>query len=165
MISVQSKRIISGTLCVCALVLLPLLVFGVIDFSGAIAFPMHIGIIGMAFLVFPRRGAPLSQWSGKVPRLLKIALPLVVALGIGSAAFGFIGAMPDLSPSGKPVHHLNAYLSNGNCYANFNKEEAIRMDAAFCENFTLHFATAFCGAWLIFSALVTWGSWKCNDAH
>lgn len=156
----HSMRLVSGVLCIASIVLFPLLVFRVIEFSMVYALPMHVGIIFMGWVLIYKRRIASVEWNGIVPRALRFALPLIALFGIGSIVSGFSGAMADVSQSGEHVHHLNAYFENGSCYAIFNKDSAIQMPPEFCRHFAIHLASVFCGFWLLFSAAINWASWK-----
>jgi hypothetical protein len=162
MISNQNILRVSNALCAGAVVLSPLLVFRVIGMSGIFAFSMHAGIIFTGWALMYKQTKTSEKWNGAVPLALQYLLPAMAISGIAGIAFGFAGVLPDSSPSGEPVRHLNAYFENGLCYATFNKNDAIRMPAEFCRDFETHFSTAFSGFWLLFSAVLNWAAWRCQ---
>lgn len=127
--------------------------------------PMHAGIIFLGGTLEYRRQKKTSKWSGVVPRPLRYILSAIALFGAAAIVFGFTGLLPDASPSGEPVHKLNAYFESGLCYAVFNKAAAVIMPTEFCENFETHFASAFYGSWLLLSAMLNWASWKCQHSQ
>ncbi|MQA21607.1 hypothetical protein [Rugamonas rivuli] len=152
----------SNALCAGAIVLSALLASRTISMSWLPAFPMYVGIISLGATLEYRRQKKANKWNGVVPRPLRYMLPAMALFGAAAIVFGFTGILPDASPSGEPVHHLNAYFESGLCYAVFNKAEAVQMPTEFCENFETHFASAFSGSWLLLSAVLNWASWKCQ---
>ena len=159
MLSDQSLQRLSGALCLASMAVCVLLLFRLIRFSMVFAFPIQAGIVFTAWIVILSHWNSAYRWNGQVPHVLRIALPIVALAGIGITVYGFAGALPDVTPSGQLAHHLNAYFEHGKCLAVFNNDPAIVMPSNFCENFSLHFAAAFCGLWLFFSAMLNWASW------
>jgi hypothetical protein len=125
-----------------------------------IALPIQGGIIYAVFVFVMGRGSSAYCWDGRVTNGLRTQLLIVCAIGLAILVFGVLGSMPEKSPGGNAVHGLSAYFVRDQCFAEFNKAQAIEMPAEFCESFNLHFFAAFCGVWMFFSAPLYWMSLK-----
>jgi hypothetical protein len=160
MISDRFLQRFSSLLCIASVIASSLLLLRVIDFSILFAFLIQGGLLFTGFVLTWGSWSSSYRWDGSIPRMLRIVLPVIAVLGVCILIFGFLGVMPAKSPSGEPVHHLNAYFVQGKCFAVFNESRAIEMPSDFCKNFSIHFAAGFCGLWLFFSALLHWASLK-----
>jgi hypothetical protein len=161
MIPDKTLQRITGILCIASVIVYPLLILKIVDFSMLIIFPMHAGTIFTGFILSWRPCSPTVRWNGSVPKILQFILPLVFLFGLINIVYSFyeFSKLMQNSPDGEQVHHLNAYFEQGKCVAVFNRSEPVEMSSEFCDDFNLHFMSAFCGGWMLFATMLNWISW------
>jgi asparagine N-glycosylation enzyme membrane subunit Stt3 len=160
MISDNQLRIMAGSLGLASVVSLALFLSGLMTFSFYAAFPIHVGVIVICGYLMRQYRKRLCHWDRHVPAALLIALSVMLAAGLISIAYGFANVMPAKSPTGEAVSQFSANFEGGICYATYNRGLPVRMPSAFCDDFIRQFSVAFCGFWLVGSAIANWAAWK-----
>ena len=142
--------------------MLLLLVFltGATSFFPYAAFPMQIGVIAICGYLFYQYRGRKARWDRSVPTPLFIMIAVMLLTGIASIVYGFANVFPTQSPTGKAVSQFGANVEGGVCYATYNRGQPIPMPLEFCDEFMRYFSVAFCGFWLVGSALANWAAWK-----
>jgi hypothetical protein len=160
MFSDVQMRWIAGFLAVASVALLPIIIVGAGSSFMYFAFPMQAGVILAVAYLFRQYRKNLCKWDQAVPSLLYVVVPLMVFCGVIAIAYGFSNAMPSRTPSGEFVSSYSANFENGVCQVVYIKVQSFVMPAHICTDFVRKLGTAFCGFWLIGSAIINWFSWK-----
>ncbi len=160
MFSDVQMRWIAGVLATASVASLPVILMGTGDLFMYFAFPMQAGVILAAGYLFRQHRKKLCKWDQVVPSLLYPALLLMILCGAIAIAYGFTNAMPSRTPAGEFVSSYSANLENGVCRVVYNKVQSFEMPAQICTDFARKLGTAFCGFWLVGSAIINWFAWK-----
>jgi hypothetical protein len=160
MVSDIQMRWIAGFLATASIASLPVIWVGAGDSVLYIGFPIQLGVILAAAYLARQHRKGLCEWDQPVPSLLYVAAPLMVFCGAIAITYGFTNAMPSRTPSGELVSRYSANFENGVCLVVYNRAQSVVMPAQICTDFARKLGTAFCGFWLVGSAIINWFAWK-----